>query len=605
MLNISLKIKALLILIGVFILSGVVEYVIQQQIVYPSFIALENSEAKKNLKRAVQAINREMYHLDATTHDWAAWDETYDFIVTANQEYIDTNLVDSTFTGNAVNLMVLTDTSGRVVWKKVIDLATKEETTLAGFSANSLPGSHPLLTFPPPETPLSEAGVKGVIMTEKGPMLVSSRPVITSNNQGPVRGFFIFGRLLNAPLVEVLKGQTQVDFTITVAGEIEPGDSEDRQNTSFAGDIFTMPEDHFANLFTFQDLTGRDAFHLTAKTPRTISRQGVITIRYAILSIAIAAVLFLIIAMLLLQRSILGPVSDLTRHLAEITRTGDLSARINMQRNDEIGKLADQFDGMMDELEYDKKEMDALNEALHTDIQHQKLMALEQSRRELVKRESMRKELLSHTVIAQEKERMRIARELHDETSQALTAAAFTLEALKESLPDNAEAFMLVERLRRIDDKMALDLQRMIKNLRPAELDHLGLVAAIRSLAEEVSRNSGIKVSVKVGGTEQRLDRLIETVLYRAAQEALTNVTRYAHTDEAIIGLQFEADRTVLVIHDDGKGFDTTPLKTSRRGWGIEGMRERVESVGGHFELYSAPGRGTTIEIVVKNGVFA
>ena len=243
--------------------------------------------------------------------------------------------------------------------------------------------------------------------------------------------------------------------------------------------------------------------------------------------------------------------------------------------------------------------VDREREAQLLTAQQARLEALEQVQRELLAREAMRRELLRHTVIAQEEERGRIARELHDETAQALTALTLNLATLRHSLPKHQNTLELINRLQDLCQQMAKSLYRIVHDLRPAQLDDLGLVATLEYLADEARQRLGLEVVLSVSGTRRRLDPLIETVIFRVAQEALTNVGRHAEIRQASASLLFEAHRVVLRIRDYGRGFDVNQTLAPPRGWGLVGMRERAESIGGRLHLLSSPGAGTLVEVSV------
>lgn len=231
--------------------------------------------------------------------------------------------------------------------------------------------------------------------------------------------------------------------------------------------------------------------------------------------------------------------------------------------------------------------------------QKARVEALEQVQRELIERETLRRELLRHIVIAQEEERARIARELHDQTAQELTAFSLNLATLRTALPRRSGAIELASRLQELCGNMSQGIYRMVRDLRPAQLDDLGLVSALKYLADEARDQLNLEVSVDVGGSRQRLDPLIETVVFRVAQEALANVSRHAHTDRASIHLIFEPDCVILLVQDSGIGFDVNENLSPPRGWGLAGMRERAESMGGELHLQSTSGKGTTIRLVI------
>lgn len=233
------------------------------------------------------------------------------------------------------------------------------------------------------------------------------------------------------------------------------------------------------------------------------------------------------------------------------------------------------------------------------EVQQSRLEALEQVRKDLIEREEMRKQLLRHVVIAQEDERARIARELHDETAQTLTAFSLHLATLRDSLPEAHLAGPSLAHLQELSRQMSQGIYRLVRDLRPAQLDDLGLVPALQYLAEEECRRVGLQVSMQVHGTRRRLDPLVETVLFRIAQEALTNAARYAGVQDAGLELFFKPDEVVLRVRDQGVGFDPDARLQPPHGWGLEGMRERAESIGARLQLWSAPGQGSLVEVVI------
>jgi len=239
------------------------------------------------------------------------------------------------------------------------------------------------------------------------------------------------------------------------------------------------------------------------------------------------------------------------------------------------------------------------SQAMEKERQTQQL-AIQQSRLEaLKKQEEIRRELLRHTVQAQEDERARIARELHDETSQVLSAFTLELATLREMSRSRPQINNIVDKLQNLSRQMSQGLYTLVHDLRPAQLDDLGLVPAIQSLIDNEYSPKGLQVSLEVTGKRNRLDSLIETVLFRVTQEALTNVMRHADTCQARVRLDYAEDAVTLGVADSGKGFDPNEPLHPPRGWGLEGMRERVESVGGGLILHSAPGHGTTVEVII------
>jgi signal transduction histidine kinase len=229
--------------------------------------------------------------------------------------------------------------------------------------------------------------------------------------------------------------------------------------------------------------------------------------------------------------------------------------------------------------------------------QKERVEALEQVQRELVNRETLRRQLLRHIVNAQEAERARIARELHDETAQSLTAFTLNLATLNSILHDMPESLQVIQRLQSLSLDMSQGIYRLVGDLRPAQLDDLGLVPALKYLIDEDCKHKGLEVTLKTMGKRRRLDPLVETVIFRIAQEALSNIHRHANTRQALIELQFDSAQVTLRISDPGKGFNPQENLLPPRGWGLTGMRERAEALGGTFHLESALGKGTLIVV--------
>lgn len=224
--------------------------------------------------------------------------------------------------------------------------------------------------------------------------------------------------------------------------------------------------------------------------------------------------------------------------------------------------------------------------------QQARLEALEQQ-------ESMRRELLRHTIRTQEDERARIARELHDEMAQTLTAFSLDLATLQQSLPRNSKAKDLIQRLQNLGKQMSQSMYRMVHDLRPAHLDDLGLIPALQYLFDQDFSTRGLQIAFEITGTPRRVDPLTETVLFRIAQESLTNALRHAECDSASVVLEYGPGQVTFKVQDHGCGFASNESFAPPRGWGLAGMRERAESVGGTFKLETEPGLGTLIQVMI------
>jgi signal transduction histidine kinase len=206
--------------------------------------------------------------------------------------------------------------------------------------------------------------------------------------------------------------------------------------------------------------------------------------------------------------------------------------------------------------------------------------------------ERIAQDSLRRVVETQELERRRLARELHDETGQALASILLGLKALDENT-DDAAARTSIEELRELVVATLQDVRRLAVELRPSALDDFGLVAALERLAESFAEQSGISVDFQAALADERLPNEAETALYRIVQESLTNVVKHARARRVSILLTRTNGAVKAVIEDDGRGFD--PEQAADGGFGLVGMRERLALLGGRLEIESARDAGTTV----------
>jgi signal transduction histidine kinase len=213
--------------------------------------------------------------------------------------------------------------------------------------------------------------------------------------------------------------------------------------------------------------------------------------------------------------------------------------------------------------------------------------------------EAERRQLLARVVSAQEEERRRIARELHDETAQRLTALLLGLEMLRAESHGRPHTLDQIARLRDIAESLSRDLVRLAVDLRPTSLDDLGLRSALLSYIEAWAQRFAIETHIRLDELDgPRLRPDVETGLYRITQEALTNVARHAQARSASVAVSLTAGDVLLVIADDGVGFDVEAVwnhSAIERRLGLIGMRERAALVGGDVQIESVPGHGTVV----------
>jgi signal transduction histidine kinase len=206
-----------------------------------------------------------------------------------------------------------------------------------------------------------------------------------------------------------------------------------------------------------------------------------------------------------------------------------------------------------------------------------------------------RRELLRRLATAREDEQRRVARDLHDQVGQTLTALTLAVQTARSDATLAAPTALCLADVQRLADTLAQDIHSLAVRLRPTVLDDLGLQAALAQLLAEFSLRTHVAADFQTAGLElERLSSEVETVLYRVVQEAITNVVRHARASHVTVIVELHAGYAIAVVEDDGVGCDPDAAVADKR-LGLVGMRERTQIAGGSLELESAPGRGTTV----------
>ena len=288
-----------------------------------------------------------------------------------------------------------------------------------------------------------------------------------------------------------------------------------------------------------------------------------------------------VVVNLALSNIVVNRLKRLTKVLAGFGED-QLNLRLPADDPDEIGQLSDAFNNMSRRIEKEVEENRALSEHLYQQSQQ-------------------RGELLKHLITAQEDERKRVARELHDDLGQALGALAFQIEAIEQLIKrDHEGAINQLNLTRDLINSTTDQMYELILALRPSTLDDLGLISALQSHAERFLEGSGIDFELNTDGLTDRLELEMETTLYRIYQEALNNVRRHSGAKNVSISITMFDGYLESEIRDDGRGFDMSqldPSKEDQSGWGLLGIRERVSQWGGELEIVTEPGMGTIVRL--------
>ncbi len=335
----------------------IILYAASQTIQMGSFIDMEQSEVGENLQRAQDSLTDELSYLNSTASDWAAWDDTYDFIEDISAEYIKSNLLDTTFTSLKINFIIYINNAGQVVFSKGVDLNNDNsviavpEDLVKHFTVNDR-----LITHQDTKSSLT-----GVVNLPQGPLLVASRPIVTSAYEGPIRGTLIMGRWIDAGEIKRLGDKVHLSLTIQPVNSLSMPDdfSMARSFVSKENPFYIHPlnEDVTAGYAGINDIYGNPALLLKVDMPREIYKQGKASILYFLLSIFFVGLVFLWVDLVLLGKMVLSRLAGISNGVSSIGAKGDLSARLMVKGSDELAGLAGEINKMLQALEQSQQKL--------------------------------------------------------------------------------------------------------------------------------------------------------------------------------------------------------------------------------------------------------
>lgn len=341
-LRISYKIALLIALLIVAL--GIAQVVVATRLLIPSFDALERENAHVDMDRVADALHGEIDQLAATTRDYGDWTELYRFMDDRNSKGVHA-LSRQQFHDLKVDVLILFDSEGRIVWS----LASAPGAPAPRALDPSAPPSF-VARLPWRAALQTGAGGEGLLSTEDGPLLASIAPILDGSGGGSSRGGVLLGRYLTAAQIGRIAEQAHVTVGLLATGMPETGAPHIQQDT-------LVERDGVTEIYrTLASVDGRPTFTLRATVPRTISRHGRRIVMFATLSLTVIGTLILGLLLITLRRMVLAPLAHLTDHAIEIGRHDNVAMRLNIDRGDEIGVLAHEFDRMMERVEAARRE---------------------------------------------------------------------------------------------------------------------------------------------------------------------------------------------------------------------------------------------------------
>jgi PAS domain S-box-containing protein len=352
-------------ILGLVILS----YMAISSILLRGFLKHEMEDAIQNVERIREVVSDSLVTLNSKAWDWANWDDLYRFAADGNGEFIETNLADSTFVELKLNLILIVDTTHRLVHGKAFDLSKGTETAVPDAVTESLTGENPLLRHEG-----AGSSVTGLVGLPEGPMLVAARPVLTSESKGPIRGTLIMGVYLNEDKIKYMARETRLQFSVEKLPLREGTVSTDFMIAmdSLMKDqlIFIRPlsEETVAGYMFLVDIYGKPVAVVRLLLDRAIYQQGRATLLYLIVSLMIIGLVYSGATLLLMERWVLARVIGIIQEVDDIGRKADARDRLPVGGTDELSTLAHAINGMLEALEVSQDELLRANEELEARV---------------------------------------------------------------------------------------------------------------------------------------------------------------------------------------------------------------------------------------------
>jgi sensor domain CHASE-containing protein len=343
--------KRILTIIGILAISMMVAvYFLSDSLLMNSFKELEETSVYQNLGRFQSALSQDVSYLHSKSGDWAVWDDTYAFVVAPNDNYINSNIVDSAFTTLKINILLFVNLSGQTVCGRAYDLHNMTEVPVPESLERELSSHDVLWRFQ-----ATDSGMNGIILLPENPLLISSSPILTSQGEGPVHGALIMARYLDSDEIKQLALTT--DLSLTLRRYNDSPVLPDFQNvlSAFSDNktVFVQPlnADYVAGYSSIKDVYGNPILVSRIDMPRDIYKHGLSAINYLLLSLLGLTVIFAASILLLMERTVLYRVVKLTKAVRNIGRERDPKTRVPTDGNDELSGLAKSINGMLADIE--------------------------------------------------------------------------------------------------------------------------------------------------------------------------------------------------------------------------------------------------------------
>ena len=586
--------KRVLLTIGLLVGASILATFVASQAVFTDeFRRLEREAAEGNLQRALNALDTEAHSLSRLAADWATWDDAYNFALDRNQVFIDDYFVDNTFQYANLNLILIANSSGELVYGEAYDLDDDSEVLLPeGLAENIAPGQ-PLTTHLD-----TKSEVVGLLRLDQGPMLIASRPIVTSQGEGPIRGALLMGRYFDERMVSMIGNATQLSVWVRHVNDTSATSEHPAQVSTLhtvhsdAGQwsqritVDPLSENSITAFATLNDLAGSPITTMGVDMPRDIYRQGLLTIQSFLVVITIIGLSLLLSFIAIMNRSVLSPVSRISKDVYTIGLKGDLSARLVVRGRDELSKLSATINRMLSDLDDKNRKLQEMKSRFISAAAHELKTPLVSIRGYADLMTSKRLGEVSERVLSAAKVVSRNASEM-----QALVTDLLDIERIETG----------VVKLKREEVDLAELARRTIQDMKP----------------RVESKKQDLELNVLAATTTLRADGLrVQQVL----SNLLSNAAKFTPNGGRITVTVAESRDDVLVsVQDTGIGIAKEhlaevfepftkipkPIQVDSTGLGLSITKRLVAMHGGRIWVESSgEGKGATFHFTLpRDGI--
>ncbi len=592
----GLRARALAVVGAILLLVASISFAVTAAIVLAGFSRVEITDAERNVARAREAIEREIASLRMRSNDWSAWDDCHRFVQGTNADFVASNMQDATFQEQRLNGMIFLDAAGKVVYKRFWDFdANAEAGEPDGLLAQIVPGrplnNHADVT--------SKTGA--ILMLERGPLIVSSMPIITSERTGPIAGTLVWIKWMSEARVAEWQDATKLTMKLTrVDGAVADGEAKralEALKGSGPGAAWVQVRDEgtIGGHALLRDINGSPALLLHVSMPRDIHAQARRSLWTALSAFAVLAVLFCFLLLFFLDRLVVRRMVHMSSEVNALTASGDRSRRVVVPGKDEIGRLASDINAMLEKIESAERDLVRAREA-----------ALQAARAKAQFLANMSHEIRTPLNGIIGLGRLALDTSLTPEQREYVTAIRSSGQILLAIVNEILDLSKV--------ESGKLTLEAAPFSLRPLLEDTLlPLQPRAEERGIEMKMEVGEEVPIAVRGDSLRLRQVLTNLLGNSLKFTFHGSIRLVVTAKAAAAgrtrLRFAVIDTGIGIPKESHGrifeaFSQADGSTSRKfggtGLGLSISSQIVELMGSRLDLDSVEGRGSTFSFEVE-----